>query len=198
MKMPALMIDCSYGNAKLSLSAVPPWNGIPGICLIHVIWFKPLILPWPASPSWYLPQICGLSLPLLLLIHSKNDLLTQISSKSISCWAQLACSKTTRKTTFQSRLRIAAQETEPTCERDEFKSKFAVQALSCATCPSDNIYFKVIQSFQSTLKPFEVIQSNFEIKLLPVQQASVWCLVLSYFYWKRDCWAPFSLPSFTA
>ena len=114
---------------------------------MYVIWFKPLILPWPASPSWYLPQICGLSLPLLLLIHSKNDLLTQISSKSISCRAQLACSKTTRKTTFQSRLRIAAQETEPTRERGEIKSKFAVEALSYATCPSDNTYFEVIQSF---------------------------------------------------
>ena len=54
--------------------------------------------------------------------------------------------KPQRKTTSQSRLRIAAQETEPTRERDEFKSKFAVQALSYATCPSDNTYFEVIQS----------------------------------------------------
>ena len=52
-----------------------------------------------------------------------------------------------RKTTFQCRLTIAAQETEPTRERDELKSKFAVQALSYATCPSDNTYFEVIQSF---------------------------------------------------
>ena len=43
-----------------------------------------------------------------------------------------------RKTTFQRRSTIAAQETEPTRKRDEFKSKFAVQALSYATCPSDN------------------------------------------------------------
>ena len=52
-----------------------------------------------------------------------------------------------RKTTFQCRLTIAAQETESTRKRDEFKSKFAVQALSYATCPSDNTYFEVFQSF---------------------------------------------------
>ena len=56
--------------------------------------------------------------------------------------------KPQRKTTFQCRLTLAAQEAEPTRERDEFKSKFAVQALSYATCPSDNTYFEVlIQSF---------------------------------------------------
>ena len=129
MEIPALMSDSSWPSwtRKLSQPEIRFLECVSSSQSICVIWFKPLILPWPASPSWYLPQICGLSLPLLLLIHSKNDLLTQISSKSISCRAQLACSKTTRKTTFQSRLRIAAQETEPTRERGEIKSKFAVE-----------------------------------------------------------------------
>ena len=67
---------------------------------ISVIWFKSLILPWPATPWWCVPQLGGLPLILLLLIQSKDDLLTQISGKSISCRAQLACSKTTKKDDF--------------------------------------------------------------------------------------------------
>ena len=117
---------------------------------MYVIWFKPLILPWPASPSWYLPQICGLSLPLLLLIHSKDDFLKQSAANLFPAEHSLfeeSVQEPQRKTTFQCRLTIAAQETEFTHERDEFKSKFAVQALSYATCPSDNTFFKVIQSF---------------------------------------------------
>ena len=153
---------------------------------MYVIWFKPLILPWPASPSWYLPQICGLSLPLLLLIHSKNDLLTQISSKSISCRAQLACSKTTRKTTFQSRLRIAAQETEPTRERDEFKSKFPAQALSYATCPSDNTYFKVIQNFSKYFGAFRSNSRQFWNQT--AARAAGKCLVSSAFLLLLETW----------
>ena len=91
-----------------------------------------------------------LPLPLLLLIHSKDDLLKQsaanlfpIEHSSFENFVQ----ELQRKTTFQRRLTIAAQETEPTRERDEFMSKFAGQALSFATCLSDNTYFEVIQSF---------------------------------------------------
>ena len=168
---------------------------------ISVIWFKSLILPWPATPWWCLLQLGGLPLHLLLLIQSKDDLLKQSAANLFPAEHssfEESVQEPQRKTTFQCRLRIAAQETEPTRERDEFKSKFAVQALSYATCPSDNTYFKVIQNFSKYFSAFRSNSRHFEIKLLPVQQASVWCLVLSYFYWKRDCWAPFFLPSFTA
>ena len=168
---------------------------------IYVIWFMPLILPWPATPWWCLLQLGGLPLHLLLLIQSKDDLLKQSAANLFPAEHssfEESVQEPQRKTTFQCQLTIAAQEAEPTRERDEFKSKFAVQALSYATCPSDNTYFKVIQNFSKYFSAFRSNSRHFEIKLLPVQQASVWCLVLSYFYWKRDCWAPFSLPSFTA
>ena len=114
---------------------------------ISVIWFKSLILPWPATPWWCLPQPGGLPLPLVLLIHSKDDLLKQSAANLFPAEHSSLVQKAQIKTTFQSRLRIAAQETEATRERSEFKSKFAGQALSYATCPSDNTYFEVIQSF---------------------------------------------------
>ena len=114
---------------------------------ISVIWFKSLILPWPATPWWCLPQPGGLPLPLLPLIHSKDDLLMKSAANLFHAEQSLLVQESKRKTTFQCRLRIAAQETEPTRERDEFKSKFTVQALSYATCSSDNTYFEVIQSF---------------------------------------------------
>ena len=114
---------------------------------ISVIWFKSLILPWPATPWWCLPQPGGLPLPLLPLIHSKDDLLMQSAANLFPAKHSSFVQESQRKTTFQCRLWIAAQETEPTRERDEFKSKFTIQALSNATCPSDNTYFEVIQSF---------------------------------------------------
>ena len=101
-----------------------------------------------ASYSQVIPtQPGGLPLPLLLLIHSKDDLLTQSAANLFPAEHSSIVQEPQRKTTFQCQLTIAAQEAEPTRERDEFKSKFAVQALSNATCPSDNTYFEVIQSF---------------------------------------------------
>ena len=91
-----------------------------------------------------------LPLPLLLLLHSKDDLLKQSAANLFPAGHssfEESVQEPQRKTTFQCRLRIAAQETELTRERDEFKSKFAAQALSYVTCPSDNTYFEVIQSF---------------------------------------------------
>ena len=110
---------------------------------ISVIWFKSLILPWPATPWWCLLQLGGLPLHLLLLIHSKDDLL----KKSAANLFEESVQEPQRNTTFQCRLTIAAQETEPTRKRDEIKSKFAIQTLSYATCPNDNTYFEVFQCF---------------------------------------------------
>ena len=90
------------------------------------------------------------ALPLLLLIHSKDDLLTQSAANLFPVEhssLEESVQKPQRKTTFQCRLRIAAQETKPIREKDEFKSKFAIQALSYATCPSDNSNLEVFQSF---------------------------------------------------
>ena len=117
---------------------------------ISVVWFKSLILPWPPTPWRCLPQPGVLPLALLLLIHSKDDLLKQSAANLFSAEHtsfEESVQEPQRKTTFQCRLKIAAQETEFKREKDEFKSKFAVQALSYATCPSDNTYFEVIQSF---------------------------------------------------
>ena len=117
---------------------------------ISVIWFKSLILPWPATPWWCLLQLGSLPLHLLLLIQSKDDLLKQSAANLFPAEHSSlveSVQEPQRKTTFQCRLRIPTQETEPTREIVEFKSKFAIQALSCATCPSDNTYFEVIQSF---------------------------------------------------
>ena len=131
----------------------PEMKFLEYVCSSHsisVIWFKSLILPWPATPWWCLPQPGVLPLPLLLLIHSKDDLLKKSAANLFPAKHssfEESVQEPQRKTTFQCRLTIAAQETEFTRERDEFRSKFTVQALSCATCPSDNTYFKVIQSF---------------------------------------------------
>ena len=110
---------------------------------ISVIWFKSLIIPWSATPWQCLPQPGVLPLPLLLLIHSKDDLL----KKSAANLFEESVQEPQRNTPFQCRLTIAAQETEPTRKRDEIKSKFAIQTLSYATCPNDNTYFEVFQSF---------------------------------------------------
>ena len=112
-----------------------------------------------------------------------------ISGKSISCRAQLIwriCWRTTKKTTFQCRLTIAAQETEFTRERDEFKSKFAVQALSYATCPSNNTYFKVIQNFSKYFGAFRSNSKQFWNQT--AARAAGKCLVSSAFLFLLETW----------
>ena len=67
------------------------------------------------------------ALPLLLLIHSKDDLLTKSAANlfpAVHNSLEESVQEPQRKTTFQCRLTLAAQEAEPTRERDEFKSKF--------------------------------------------------------------------------
>ena len=70
---------------------------------------------------------------LLLLIQSKDDLLKQSAANLFPAEHssfEESVQEPQRKTTFQRRSTIAAQETEPTRERDEFKSKSVVHALS--------------------------------------------------------------------
>ena len=136
--------------------------------------------------------------PCLYSSSSTAKTTNTISGKSISCRAQLAwriCWRTIKKDDFSLPVEYCRAG-----NRNHTWKKWIQVKICCSSSVLSDLskrqhLFKV---FQSNLKPFEVIQSNFEIKLLPVQQASVWCLVLSYFYWKRDCWAPFFLPSFTA
>ena len=108
-----------------------------GICLllsINICYLIQVADITLASYSQVIPTQPGsLPLPLLLLIHSKDDLLTQSAANLFpaehSSFEEFV-QEPQRKTTFQCWLTIAAQETESTRKRDEFKSKFAVQALS--------------------------------------------------------------------
>ena len=156
---------------------------------ISVIWFKSLILPWPATPWWCLLQLGGLPLHLLLLIQSKDDLLKQSAANLFPAEHssfEESVQEPQRKTTFQCRLTIAAQETESTRKRDEFKSKFAVQALSYATCPSDNTYFKVIQNFSKYFGAFRSNSRQFWNQT--AARAAGKCLVFSAFLLLLETW----------
>ena len=85
-----------------------------------------------ASYSQVIPtQPGGLPLPLLLLIHSKDDLLTQSEANLFPAEHSSLVQKPQRKTTFQSRLRIAAQETETTRKKMKSSQNLLFSSVLC-------------------------------------------------------------------